>query len=204
MKVFSLTSSISDQMNFKDAIWRDARDILEALPFNDGQEDDAWIQDGDDLAIDAFDNFKSGIEVDDFEEAKAMYMVVFPIAVTTWQRGTMIDHLQDEMSAADGQGYIGMLIVVPGGQKDGLAYNPVVVDLVGLEGDGDQVAYRRSDDGHDDEWKVGSIEDAVEEALGQREALKGLEEELEQDQLHAEFLIGLYRWRWRTVERIGH
>ena len=113
----------------------------------------------------------------DMDEAEDRYLEVFPQAVRDWQKAQMVDHLQEEMSGAAGTGCTDMIVVFPGGKQDGLAFNPVVINIVGLEPDGDQVAYRPSDDGHDGDWQIGSIEEAVEEALALREQLKATEAE---------------------------
>lgn len=196
MTTYNLESSMTDQENFNDMISRDAAGMLETLPFNKRWEDDAWLIDPDQYAEIAFeifqiiaiaaDEYEEGgvhyIIVDDMEEAKALFMSVFPQAVRDWQKENMVDHLQEEMSVDAGQGYIGIIEILPGGQKDGLDYGPVVIDIVGLEPDGNAIAYRISDDATDQDWQLGGIEDAVEEALSQRETLKWLEEELREDQ----------------------
>lgn len=203
MRRFNLTDSMSDRQNFDEMIVRDAEGMLTASPFNDPfNEDDAWLVDPEHTAQVAFETFESVADtiesgeeavtlVDDMAEAKARYAEVFPSAVRDWQKEKMVDHLQEEMSADEGNGYVGSVIVSPGGQKDSLAYNPVVIDIVGLEADGLAVAYRQSDDGQDGGWKLGGIEDAVEEALALREQLVSTEKEVAEMVAQDAFLADL-------------
>jgi hypothetical protein len=199
MRTFNLGSSMSDRENFDDMVRYGAALMLSSLPFNEGQEDDAWLQDPNQYAKVAFENFKivavaveSGEEapviVDDIEEAKARYAAVFPQAVRSWQKETMIDHLTEEVPES---GHRVSINITLGGQKDGFNYGPVTIDIVILDTGGDQIAYRQSDDGSDGDWKIGGIEDAVEEALGVREQLATLEAELAEDRKQAEILAAL-------------
>lgn len=201
MRIFRLESSMSDRYDFDNMIRTGAAAMLLTLPFNEQREDDAWIQDPAQLAEVAFDNFEivtvtieSGEEasviVDDMAEAKARYVSVFPQAVRGWQKETMVDHLQDQISE-NGQGHATSINIVLGGQKDGLDYGPVVIEAVSLDSDGNQIAYRQSDDGSDGDWQIGSIEDAVEEALGVREQLAATEAELAEERKQAQVLAAL-------------
>ncbi len=201
---YNLTSSMSDRQNFDEMIRRDAEEMLSASPFNDpfSYEDDAWLVDPEHTAQAAFETFESVaatiesgeeavILVDDMAEAKARYMQLFPPTVRDWQKNYMVDYLTEEMSGDDGKGYTGFIIIAPGGHQNGLAYNPVTIDIVGLEADGDQVAYRQSDDGQDGDWEIGGIEDAVEEALSLREQLVSTEKEIEEMAAQDEILAAL-------------
>lgn len=201
---FNLESSVADRFKFDEMVLRDAEGMLETLPFSTSQEDDAWLVDPDQYAEIAFDNFQIvAVSKDDYEEgygysiivddmaaAKAHYMDVFPQAVRDWQKEEMIGYLEEEMDTEE-KGYVDAIEVVPGGQKDGLDYGPVVIDIVTLETDGALIAYRQSDDGQDGDWTIGGIEDAVNEALGVREQLVGLAEELEEMAAQAEVLAAL-------------
>ncbi len=199
---YNLTSSMSDRYDFDEMISQAAEGMLQTLPFNEGREDDAWQQEPELYAQAAFENFESVaatiesgeeavILVDDMDEAKARYMEVFPQAVRNWQKEMMVDYLAEKMSGDEGKGYTDFIIVSPGGYEDGLAYNPVTIDIVGLEADGDQVAYRQSDDGQDGDWEIGGIEDAVEEALSLREQLVSTEKEIEEMAAQDEILAAL-------------
>lgn len=88
-----------------------------------------------------------------------------------------VDHLEEEMSTLE-KGYVTGIEIFPGGRQDGLDYGAVVVDIVTLESDGDQIAYRQSDDAEDQPWKIGDIVDAVDEALGVREQIIATEKEM--------------------------
>lgn len=193
---YNLTGSMSDRQNFDEMIVRDAEGMLTTLPFGD-----AWLVDSEYTAQVAFETFESvaatiesgeeaDILVDDMAEAKARYIEVFPKTVRDWQKNYMVDYLAEEMSGDDGKGYTGFIIIAPGGHQNGMAFNPVVIDIVGLEADGDQIAYRQSDDGQDGDWKIGGIEDAVEEALDVREQLaanaKEIKEMAAQDEILAD------------------
>ena len=70
-------------------------------------------------------------------------------------------------------GHLSAIEVVPGGQKDGLDYGPIVVEIVVLDSDGDTIAFRLSSDAQDDDWSIGKIEDAVECAIEYRRVLVG-------------------------------
>lgn len=201
MTYFNLTSSTSDRENFDQMIREDAEGMLLTLPFRE-----AWQQDPDQYVEISWDNFmivaagkedvESGeiegasIVVDDFAEAQARYLATFPQAVREWQKEQMIDHLQEEMGNEE-KGYVTIIEISPGGEKDGLGYGSVVIDIVSLETDGTQIAYRQSDDGQDGEWQIGGIEDAVEEALGVREQLAATEEEIAEMAAQAEILATL-------------
>lgn len=188
MKRFNLLSSQVDRIDFEEMVRNAVPGMLDSLPFDQG-EDCAWSQDGDQYAEVAFENFcviatsqaeiDEGIDpeefvyvVDEWMDAYGIYKSVFPQAIRDWQKEMMIDHMTEGMHGEDGAGYTGMLIVTPGGTQNGLSYNPVTVDYVSLQSDGDMVAYRQTDDATDGDWELGSIEDAVEEALALREQLK--------------------------------
>lgn len=73
------------------------------------------------------------------------------------------------------KGHVTAIEVFPGGTKDGLDFGPMVVEIVVLDRDGNTVAYRMSTDSHDDDWQIGGIEDAVDEAIGYKEQAKDTE-----------------------------
>lgn len=85
-------------------------------------------------------------------------------------RETTIDALGDELYLKSA-GYKMAIEVFPGDQKAGLDYGPVVVEIIVLDFDGVTVAYRCSSDAQDEDWEVGSIEEAVEAAFSWREAI---------------------------------
>ena len=60
-----------------------------------------------------------------------------------------------------GAGYTTAIEIVPGGKNDGLDYGPCVIEIVVLDTDGDTIAYRYSDDSIDEDWQLGTIEDAI-------------------------------------------
>lgn len=84
------------------------------------------------------------------------------------EKTTLDDDLRDEIYGKVA-GYQASLIVVPGGQQDGLYYGPVLVEVVVLDTDGATIAYRLSTDAQDDDWQLGSTEDAVETLMNYRE-----------------------------------
>jgi hypothetical protein len=57
-------------------------------------------------------------------------------------------------------GHTDAIEIEPGGKTNGLDYGPRVVDLLVLDHDGVTVAYRYSDDSIDEDWHIGTIEDA--------------------------------------------
>lgn len=187
MDTFNLENS-SDRGKFEDMIKLDAEEMLKTLPFNEGCESDAWQQDPEKYAQVAFENFQivsatveSGEEatliIDDMAKAQGLYAEIFPQAVRDWQKEMKVDHLEEEMSTLE-KGYVTGIEIFPGGRQDGLAYGAVVIDIVTLEADGDQIAYRQSDDGEDQPWKIGDIVDAVDEALGVREQIIATEKDM--------------------------
>lgn len=84
----------------------------------------------------------------------------------------MIEDLEQELYLKE-KGHVSTIEIFPGGTKDGLDYGPVVVEIVVL--DGDAIAYRVSTDVHDEDWEIGSIEDAVDETTGYYEQAKDAE-----------------------------
>lgn len=83
----------------------------------------------------------------------------------------MIEDLEQELYLKE-KGHLSAIEVFPGGSKDGLDYGPVLVEIVVLDNDGDTIAYRVSTDSQDDEWEIGHIEEAVDEAIEYREAME--------------------------------
>lgn len=87
------------------------------------------------------------------------------------QRDCMVDSLNNELCLMT-KGYTTAIEVYPGGRKDGLDYGPVLVEIVVLDNDGATIAYRMSTDAQDDDWQIGTPEDAVAECLNYREQME--------------------------------
>lgn len=85
------------------------------------------------------------------------------------QADRITDNLNDELYNQE-TGYTTAIEVFPAGQKDGLDYGPVLVEIVHLSETnyGPTVAYRLSTDSMDNDWEIGMTEDAVMEALQYR------------------------------------
>ena len=92
----------------------------------------------------------------------------------------MIEDLEQELYLKE-KGHVSAIEVFPGGTKDDLDYGPVLVEIVVLDNDGDTIAYRISTDSHDDDWQIGGIEDAVDEAIGYREQAEDTEKLIQEE-----------------------
>ena len=92
----------------------------------------------------------------------------------------MMEDVEQELYLKE-KGHVSAIEVFPGGQKDGLDYGPVVVEIVVLDYDGDTIAYRVSTDSHDDEWQIGVIEEAVDEAIGYYEQARDTAELIQEE-----------------------
>ena len=89
----------------------------------------------------------------------------------------MIDSLEEELYLQE-MGHVTAIEVFPGGTQNGLNYGPVLVDIVVLDYDGRVIAYRISTDSQDDDWKIGGIDSAVDEAIGYYEQILETEKEI--------------------------
>jgi len=164
MKKYHLESSMSDRINFDEMAARAAIAMLQALDTETALEQDA--QQYAEFSWDEW--FDVEDHVDDIEEAKARYIPAFSQAIKAWQRQKHLDNLDDELHEIE-TGYKTALTVFPGGQKDGLDYGPVLVEIVVLDTDGSTIAYRVSTDSHDDDWQLGHTEDAIDAMIDYRE-----------------------------------
>jgi len=90
-------------------------------------------------------------------------------------RPKMIEDLQQELYTKE-TGHKTALTIFPGGKQDGLDYGPCLVEIVVLDTDGDTLAYRYSDDSVDNDWQLGTIEDAVDLLIQVHEEVKRQEE----------------------------
>ena len=93
----------------------------------------------------------------------------------------MIEALEQELAHKD-IGYHTTCEVLPGSDL----CDASVIEIVALGADGEVIAYRYSDDSIDEDWQIGTIEDAVEACLARREEIAKadadaeLEEKIEQ------------------------
>ena len=94
-------------------------------------------------------------------------------------REKMIEQLEQELYLKE-TGYRTSIEVRPGGQQNGITYGPILIEIVVLDHDGQTIAYRYSSDSHDDDWEIGTIEDAVDLAIETDEQIKDSEEMVEQ------------------------
>jgi len=61
-------------------------------------------------------------------------------------------------------GFVANLAVAPGGQKDGLDYGPLVLQIVVLDSDCSTIAWRRTSDAGDGDWRLGSVTGVLQDA----------------------------------------
>ena len=87
----------------------------------------------------------------------------------------VIEKLEDELYLKP-TGYTTSIEVFPGGQIDGLDYGPGLIEIVVLDRDGATIAFRSSDDNMDGPWTIGTIEDAVDQAIAWIEEVRADEE----------------------------
>lgn len=167
---YNLSSNQADRVRFDEMIERYADMCLRALT-----RDEALEQLPREYASLIWDSFEIGLEegneVDDIDEAKGRFFAAFPQAVRDWQAANWNDELTDELCQKE-TGYTTAITVLPAGQKDGLAYNATVVEIVVLDHDGDTIEYRLSSDAQDENWELGTIEDAAQRAIEHRDAVE--------------------------------
>lgn len=168
---YNLSSSQADRINFDETCRRYAIAMLEALT-----EEEALRQSAYAYAQFCMEHFLQDVETDDVEEAEARFLDAAMQAIGDWQRDRMMDNLNDELYNQE-TGYTTAIEVFPAGQKNGLDYGPVLVEIVHLceTNYGPTVAYRLSTDSMDNEWEIGMTEDAVMEALQYRAGVTAAE-----------------------------
>lgn len=164
---YNLLSSMADRIKFDEMQRQYAAAMLNALT-----TEEALAQHPDLYAEIGWESFLTevevcAVEVDDLAEAKARFLAAFAQATLDWQREKLEQVVGDELYQS-ATGHTSAITVIPGGQKDGLNFGPVVIEIVVLEADGDTIAYRYSDDSQDADWQIGGIEDAVDAALDVR------------------------------------
>ena len=77
----------------------------------------------------------------------------------------------DAELANGGRGYATAIEISPAGGDGSIEWNASVIEVIKL--DSEAIAYRYSDDSIDEDWQLGTIEDAVDAAI---EAYKESEE----------------------------
>lgn len=165
--MYHLSSSQSERIRFDEMCDRGAVATLQAITV-----EEALAQDPQQYAELSWDNWHDvENEVDDLVEAKSRYLEAFAQAVKTWQEEKRVELLQDELYGKS-TGYVTTLTVVPGGQKDGLNFGPINVEIVVLDSDGDTLAYRVSTDTFDDEWQFGDPASAVDRFIEYQEMVE--------------------------------
>lgn len=167
MEKYCLKSSKSDRVNFDEIAERAAIAMLQSLDTETALEQD--LQEYAESSWEEWFNVED--VVDDVDEAEDRYLSAFVSAAKDWQRQERLDNLDDELYTQE-TGYKTALTIFPGGQKDGLDYGPVLVEIVVLDTDGDTIAYRISTDSHDDDWRLGNTEDPVDALIDYREQAK--------------------------------
>jgi len=166
--VFRLVTNMQDRIRFDELVWQMVENQVAPLSDADlqamspeehrerteklGSVEFAHIPDDPDF----FDWDPTTIYVDDVAEAQARFRLEFEAAIV----GQVRDRLERELYQTDG-GYATTLIIRPGGQQNGLEFGPAVIELKALDDDGNAVAYRYADDNRDEDWQVGTVEDAV-------------------------------------------
>lgn len=100
-------------------------------------------------------------------------------------KAQMVEDLEQECYLKE-KGHVTVIEVYPGGTQDGLEYGPVLVEVVVLDTDGHTIACRTSTDAQDEDWQIGCIEDAVEEALAYHEQAEDTKQDLTEEQIRLE------------------
>ena len=82
----------------------------------------------------------------------------------TFNQAVELEKLEDELYGKR-PGYTTEITLMEGGYQDGNAYNPSAIEIIVLDHDGDTIAFRYSDDAIDNDWQIGALSDAVNEAF---------------------------------------
>ena len=153
---YNLTSSMSDRINYDEMVQHYARACCGAL-----SDDEVLDLDPDQYAQDTYQldqDAGTSAETDDPTEARCRFLAEFTAAVRDIQDETRLQ-LLDNWQATATYGSTTGFSIKPDGQKDGLPFGPVLLQCVSL--DAYTIAFRVTTDTEDQDWTIGSTEDAA-------------------------------------------